>query len=357
MFKRTWLLAFAGLGLISAQACSDDTTPGPSGNAGSGGRAGAAGHSGSAGRAGSAPVAGTTNGEAGQAGSSTNEAGAAGTAGSSEYAGEAGIGGETSGGSGGTGGTGGNGGTAGAGGSTSTFTVQSTALGQVVATTSGMTLYVFNTDTPGNGSTAPVSSCTSSTCMANWPIYYGTVANLPPSLQASDFGSFDRNGTPQSTYKGWPLYTYASDTAVGDVKGEGLGSGKWYSSKLPFTTPGATTFTLQTTSIGTVIGTANGLSLYVFKSDTPATGSAPPVSACGSGCLSSWPLYNATLVSVPLGLLASDFGSFDRGGAVFQSTYKGWPLYTYVGDSAPGNVTGEGLSNVWYTAKSPFVAP
>ena len=120
---------------------------------------------------------------------------------------------------------------------------------------------------------------------------------------------------------------------------------------------GANTFTLQPTSLGSVIGTASGLSLYVFKADTAAVGQTPPVSACTGGCLGTWPLYYGTPVSVPAGLLASDFGSFDRGGGVLQSTYKGWPLYTYAGDSAPGNVNGEGIGAKWYTAKSPFVAP
>jgi len=60
---------------------------------------------------------------------------------------------------------------------------------------------------------------------------------------------------------------------------------------------------------------------------------------------------------VPLGLQASDFGSFDRGGGVLQSTYKGWPLYTYASDLVAGDVLGEGLGSKWYTAKVPFVLP
>lgn len=40
----------------------------------------------------------------------------------------------------------------------------------------------------------------------------------------------------QSTYKGWPLYTYALDTTSGDVKGEGSG-GRWYTAKSPFVLP------------------------------------------------------------------------------------------------------------------------
>jgi predicted lipoprotein with Yx(FWY)xxD motif len=97
--------------------------------------------------------------------------------------------------------------------------------------------------------------------------------------------------------------------------------------------------------------------LYFFKSDTPATATAAPVSACIAACLTTWPIYYGTPVSVPLGLLASDFGSFDRGSGVLQSTYKGWPLYTYAPDIAVGNVLGEGVGSRWYTAKSPFVVP
>ncbi|HET7542813.1 MAG TPA: hypothetical protein VFK05_23235 [Polyangiaceae bacterium] len=363
MSKQTWLLAaLAALGLASTQACSDDT-PSPPASAGSGGHsAGSAGHSGSAGHAGTGLVSGgDTNGNAGQAGEPTSEAGAAGSAGYSEEAGSAGTSTGGSGDTGGTGGTGGtlpSGGTAGAGGSSTTFTLQTTTLGEVVATASGMTLYVFNTDTPGTSTAAPVSSCTSTQCLGNWPIYLGTPVSVPAGLQASDFSSFDRgSGVMQSAYKGWPLYSYAGDSAVGNVIGEGIGN-KWYSVKLPFTTPGATTFTLQTTTLGSVIATADGLSLYVFKSDTVGTSTTPPVSACTGGCLSAWPIYHAAQISVPKDLLASDFGSYDRGSGTLQSTYKGWPLYRYTPDTTVGDVKGETPSNVnWYAAKSPFVLP
>jgi predicted lipoprotein with Yx(FWY)xxD motif len=352
MSKRHWLLVTAAVGLVAVQACSEsDTNSNPPATAGSGGsKAGAGGHSGNAGHAGTTVIAGTTNGEAGQGGENTTDAGAGGTAGSSEEAGAA------NGGTAGVGGTLPNGGTAGTGGETHTFTLQTTTLGQVVGTATGLSLYVFNTDTAANGSTPPVSTC-SAGCLANWPIYYGNPVSVPPGLLATDFGSFDRgSGEMQSTYKGWPLYRYTPDAAVGDVKGEGVGS-KWYTVKLPFTTPGATKFTLQTTTLGQVISTANGFSLYVFKTDTVGTSTTPPVSSCSGGCLANWPIYYGNPVSVPLGLLASDFGSFDRGGSVMQSTYKGWPLYTYAPDTAVGDVKGEGLGSNWYTAKSPFVLP
>ncbi len=64
-------------------------------------------------------------------------------------------------------------------------------------------------------------------------------------------------------------------------------------------------FTLQSTTLGQVIGTVNGLSLYVFNTDTAATSTTPPVSTCTAGCLTNWPIYYGTPVSVPAGLLAS----------------------------------------------------
>ena len=350
MSKRQLLLFATALGLVALEACSsDESSPYTPGTAGSAGHAaGAAGHAGSAGHAGTSPMAGATN-EAGQAGEGTGDSGAPGTGGSSEA-------GATNGGNAGAGGgSAGAGGTAGAGGAGTTFTLQATTLGQVISTEGGLSLYVFNTDTPGAGATAPVSSCNGG-CLTTWPIYSGNPVSVPSGLLASDFGSFDHGGVMQSTYKGWPLYRYTPDTAVGDVKGEGINN-KWYTAKSPFVFPSGTMFSLQNTTLGQVIATANGLSLYVFKSDTPAAGATPPVSACGSGCLATWPIYYGSPVTVPAGLQASDFDSFDRGSGVMQSTYKGWPLYRYAPDTSIGHVKGEAVGSVWYTAKSPFVAP
>ncbi|MCR4308686.1 MAG: hypothetical protein NUW14_01475 [Deltaproteobacteria bacterium] len=31
-----------------------------------------------------------------------------------------------------------------------------------------------------------------------------------------------------------------------------------------------------------------------------------------------------------------------------QTTYKGWPLYYFAGDKAPGDVLGHAVGNVWF---------
>jgi predicted lipoprotein with Yx(FWY)xxD motif len=114
-----------------------------------------------------------------------------------------------------------------------------------------------------------------------------------------------------------------------------------------------------------VVANANGITLYVYQPDTPAAGATPAVSTCtnngGSTCLTHWPLYLGNPVVVPSGLVAADFGSIDRGAGVMQSTYKGWPVYNYDDDKAPGDIKGDGekANNkvVWYAIKLPFTAP
>ncbi len=106
-----------------------------------------------------------------------------------------------------------------------------------------------------------------------------------------------------------------------------------------------------------MIGTAAGFTLYVFKTDTPAVGTTPPSTACTASCLSTWPIYYAATVSLPAGLVATDFSFYDRGGGVLQSTYKGYPLYTYASDTLTTDVKGEAFGGKWYSAKNPFVLP
>ncbi|MDH5372750.1 MAG: hypothetical protein OEX97_07385, partial [Acidimicrobiia bacterium] len=33
-------------------------------------------------------------------------------------------------------------------------------------------------------------------------------------------------------------------------------------------------------------------------------------------------------------------------------TYNGWPLYYFANDSAPGDINGQGLNDVWYVVSA-----
>ena len=96
-------------------------------------------------------------------------------------------------------------------------------------------------------------------------------------------------------------------------------------------------------NLGQYLVNADGYTLYYFLKDTPGAGT----SACTGSCISLWPAFSTTIhVSSPL--QASDFGTITRPDGTVQVTYKGWPLYTYSNDAAPGSTTGNGYNNVWY---------
>jgi predicted lipoprotein with Yx(FWY)xxD motif len=84
----------------------------------------------------------------------------------------------------------------------------------VLVDAQGMTLYSLSAEKNGK------FICTAS-CLGVWhPL---TVAAGSTPSGAASLGTVKRpEGTEQVTYKGLPLYTFASDTAAGDVNGQGI---------------------------------------------------------------------------------------------------------------------------------------
>ena len=95
---------------------------------------------------------------------------------------------------------------------------------------------------------------------------------------------------------------------------------------------------LKTTVIGgtTVLTNAQGFTLYSFAPDTPA------VSKCYGSCAAYWPPVTGT-APASLGLPGT-VGTITRTGGARQLTYNGHPLYTYIGDTAPGQAKGNNLN-------------
>jgi predicted lipoprotein with Yx(FWY)xxD motif len=95
---------------------------------------------------------------------------------------------------------------------------------------------------------------------------------------------------------------------------------------------------LKTTTIGgtTVLTNAQGFTLYWFAPDTPAT------SKCYGSCAAYWPPVTGTATASPG--LPGRIGTITRTGGARQLTYNGHPLYTYIGDSAPGQANGNNLN-------------
>jgi len=92
----------------------------------------------------------------------------------------------------------------------------STSLGKVLVDGQGMTLYALS------GEHAGKFICTTSACTAIWHPLKVT-AGETPSGEVAALATVKRpDGTTQVTYKGAPLYTFASDQAPGETKGQGL---------------------------------------------------------------------------------------------------------------------------------------
>jgi predicted lipoprotein with Yx(FWY)xxD motif len=103
-------------------------------------------------------------------------------------------------------------------------------------------------------------------------------------------------------------------------------------------TAAASSTTLKTTVIGgtTVLTNAKGFTLYSFGPDTPTA------SKCYGSCAAYWPPVTGT-AAAGAGLPGKT-GTIKRTDGSLQLTYNGHPLYTYIGDSAPGQARGNNVT-------------
>lgn len=119
----------------------------------------------------------------------------------------------------------------------------------------------------------------------------------------------------------------------------------------PTSTPASSSALIKTASATvkgkseTILTDAQGKTLYYFTPDTSTT------SACTGSCAQTWPPLlmtgsgsptSATSLPSSLSVQSTANGS--------QVEYNSHLLYTYAGDSAPGQTNGEGLFGKWFVA-------
>ncbi len=92
-------------------------------------------------------------------------------------------------------------------------------------------------------------------------------------------------------------------------------------------------------AVGEYLTNGAGFALYTYGNDVPNSGA----SACYSSCATDWPPFYAASLIVPSGLSQSDFGTITRTGGAMQLTYKGQPLYLFIGDHNAGDISGQGV--------------
>jgi predicted lipoprotein with Yx(FWY)xxD motif len=85
-----------------------------------------------------------------------------------------------------------------------------------------------------------------------------------------------------------------------------------------------------------VLANGKGFTLYSFAPDTSTT------SKCYGSCAAYWPPVIGSS-AVDSGLPGKT-GTIKRTDGSLQLTYNGHPLYTYIGDSAPGQASGNNLN-------------
>ncbi|HLH66489.1 MAG TPA: hypothetical protein VKV27_12370 [Solirubrobacteraceae bacterium] len=88
---------------------------------------------------------------------------------------------------------------------------------------------------------------------------------------------------------------------------------------------------------GSYLAGPNGHALYMWMGDKPGK------SNCTGGCAGAWPPLTTSGAPVAgSGVVAADLGTIKRSDGSMQVTYKGHPLYYFSGDSAAGQINGEG---------------
>jgi predicted lipoprotein with Yx(FWY)xxD motif len=100
----------------------------------------------------------------------------------------------------------------------------------------------------------------------------------------------------------------------------------------------------QSESLGYYLVNETGFSLYYFVKDAPGNGT----STCYGTCAENWPPFYVDSIAVPAGLNSADLTILQRTDGKMQVAFKGWPLYLYSRDAAPGELNGQGVNGIWF---------
>ncbi|HEY3069944.1 MAG TPA: hypothetical protein VGJ34_06470 [Gaiellaceae bacterium] len=160
-------------------------------------------------------------------------------------------------------------------------------------------------------------------------------ALLAATLAAAGCGGSSTNGSSGT-----------ATTASGSSAGSGYGYGGASRSTTTQSSSGQTTIAVKSSSLGQILVDGKGMTLYLFEKDTGTT------STCSGSCADFWPPVTTTgTPTAGQGVMAGKLGTTMRSDGKTEVTYNGHPLYYYVGDKKPGDMTGQGLNAfgaLWY---------
>ncbi len=216
------------------------------------------------------------------------------------------------------------------------------AAGQVLTNQQGMPLYTFDEERSGGK-----PRCVASPCTDHWaPYLAGQLAKPVNTLTIVDRG----DGLFQWAFRGQLLYSYDGDVEPGDVNGDGI-DGKWHAAVVfrNFMPNGivimrnrfggknlATTNRRPLYIRDRVVGTENGQNLRVGSRGRPKVGMILGTAVCDDECTKTWNILEASADALGSG----DWEVVTRDDGRRQWVYRGYPVYTFTGDSKPGDMLG-----------------
>ncbi|MEU3776083.1 SCO0930 family lipoprotein [Streptomyces sp. NPDC032472] len=236
-------------------------------------------------------------------------------------------------------------------------------VGSVVTDSGGAALYRFDKDTPQ----PPKSSCEGD-CAAAWPPVPAEDASASAGIEAGLLGAVTRSdGSKQLTLGGWPVYRYAKDTAPGEAKGEGVG-GTWHALAADGKKAvdqkqkgaghagmgmgmggqdmktGAELSVASNEKLGKILVDGQWRTLYRFDKDS----AWPMKFGCLGACLDTWKPAAAIDKTKATGIKPELIGSVKRPDGSEQLTIDCWPVYTFTGDTEPGQTNGHNKQGLWF---------
>lgn len=177
-------------------------------------------------------------------------------------------------------------------------------------------------DDSGSSATTAAASATTAAASATTTAASATTAATPttkaPSTTAAAGDSGGLYGSPATTAGATP--TTAASGGAASASGA---------------------VAIADSSLGKILVDGKGMTLYMFVPDNMGP------STCVDKCLAVWPSL-AGPATAGDGVDASKLGVAARPDGTQQATYGGWPLYTFIQDAAPGDVTGQASGEKWY---------
>jgi predicted lipoprotein with Yx(FWY)xxD motif len=197
-----------------------------------------------------------------------------------------------------------------------------TSLGQTLVQSKGLTIYYYDLDQISPGE----SSCTGD-CAAAWP----PLAALPDAQPIGEWKTIKRDdGSRQWAYQGKPMYQFAGDSKPGDTHGDGM-QRFWHAAKFAAPPPAVSHppgVTIVKAGDVYVLADHQGRALYTRSAARDG---------CNSECAQTYPAFAAPSLAQGSGawsVLTDKVGTR-------QWAFKGKPLFTYEGDTKPGDRAGE----------------